>query len=157
MNSGFGTPELRKIALNTWDLVLSGVDESLVMEALSKCVDKFINFPPSAPQFRALCLSLKRTTYWADEATEKKTTQPQEINSAYPEINFGANVCSILKIMFPDLSWQAIRLKFEEVKRKTRKYYPEHKELDFLRELSKYSSVELNEVWSNEEQKCNSH
>lgn len=65
-------------------------------------------------------------------------------------ITSGSYICKKLKIIYPQKSWLEISGVFTDVKNKTRNLYPEKNEVEFLRELEKYTVDDLQEVIASE-------
>jgi hypothetical protein len=69
------------------------------------------------------------------------------------EIALGARVCEKLKdIYFSDKEWpechNQIVEKFGEIKKRMRKFYTDKSDLDILRELIKYDTLDIEEIFT---------
>lgn len=58
-----------------WSAALHGLDESQVRAGMRRCVERGLEWPPSAPEFRALCIGDSwehRQVAAADEAWKRR-------------------------------------------------------------------------------------
>ncbi len=75
------------------------------------------------------------------------------MEAKYPEINLGAEICEKLKIIyFSNIAWpecyKDISIKFTELKKIMRKFYTEKSDLDILKELIKYDTMDIEDVFN---------
>lgn len=75
------------------------------------------------------------------------------MEATYSEIVIGETVCKKLKdLYFNDKEWvdcyNQVAQKFTELKRILRKFYTDKIDVDIFRELIKYSSDDINEVFN---------
>lgn len=76
-----------------WSATLYGLDEAQIRAGMRKCVDQALDWPPSAPEFRGLCLGdvdgwERRQIAEADRAwRERALPPPRNESHAHREIN----------------------------------------------------------------------
>lgn len=76
------------------------------------------------------------------------------MEAKYPEINLGATICEKLKqIYFSDKPWidchKDVATKFTEMKRMMRKFYTDKTDREILKELIKYDTMDIEEIFNN--------
>jgi len=75
------------------------------------------------------------------------------MEAKYPEITLGATICEKLKIIyFHNKSWQEchgdVSKKFSDLKQRMRKFYTDKTDLEILKELIKYDTMDIEEIFN---------
>ncbi len=75
------------------------------------------------------------------------------MEAKYPDITLGQTICEKLKVIyFSDKSWVeshgAVARKFTELKLIMRKFYADKQDIDILKELIKYDTMDIEDIFN---------
>jgi hypothetical protein len=147
--SQISTEEIYQAALKIWDRELREISDEEIKKALDKLSAQYPEWPPTPGEFKALCGAVKGSARfpWAEDVLKRVNDDRPSNRSVTAEINLGAEVTKKIKQIYPDKHWfRDIPGMFTQVKKYARTIFPEHNEVELLKEIRKFSDDDYKDI-----------
>lgn len=149
--STLNSEELYIAALRVWDNALKDVSNDTIKKVLDSLPSKYPSWPPTPGEFYELCVAINGSTRFkfksdADLLPSEKTSHKPSNEVIDRLINEGAEVCKILKEIYPCDSYMDTAVRFTKLKKISRSYYPGLSDIELFKNLMKMTNDEIKET-----------